>query len=83
MQKVYISWIFDKISFKFKHIFTCYISVMFYANALLHGISFDPRSSFTWNMTLTIGIPSHIKKQGLFIEIIEFIAYTKSNREKK
>jgi hypothetical protein len=34
-------------------------------------------------MTLTIGIPSHIKKQGLFIEIIEFIAYTKSNREKK
>jgi hypothetical protein len=52
---------------------------MFYANVLLHGTSFDPISSLTRNMALTLGIPSHIKKQGLFFA---FIAYTKSKTEK-
>jgi hypothetical protein len=52
---------------------------MFYANVLLHGINFDPKSSFIGNMTLIIGIPSHTKKQGLFFA---FIAYTKSKRGK-
>jgi hypothetical protein len=58
---------------------TCYSSLMFYAKVLLHGTSFDPRSSLIRNMTLTIGIPSHTKKKGLFFS---FIAYIKLKREK-
>ncbi len=57
---------------------TCYLPLMFYANVLLHGIGFDPKSSLTWNMALTIGIPSSTKKQGLFFT---FIAYIKSKRK--
>jgi hypothetical protein len=52
---------------------------MFYANVLLHGTSFDPRSSLIGNMTLTISIQSHSKKKGF---VFAFIAYIKLKKEK-
>jgi hypothetical protein len=53
---------------------------MFYANILIHDKGFDPNSSPTRNMALTTGIPSDIKKHGLFFT---FIAYIMSKMEKK
>jgi hypothetical protein len=64
---------FQQKKFKLK-ISTCYSSPIFCANVLLHGTSFDSRSSLVGNMALTIGIPSGVEKQGLFFR---FIAYTK------
>jgi hypothetical protein len=48
---------------------------MFYVNILLHNTNFDPKSSTIKKMVVTTGIPSNIKKKGLFST---FIAYTKS-----
>jgi hypothetical protein len=51
---------------------------MFCTNILLHGTSFDPRSSLARNMAFTTNISSGTKKQSLFLT---FITYTKSRRE--
>jgi hypothetical protein len=77
--KIKIWEFFDKKIFKLK-ISTCYSSPIFCANVLLHGTSFDYRSSLAGNMALTIGIPSGVEKQVLFFR---FIAYTKPKRGKK
>jgi hypothetical protein len=52
---------------------------MFCANVLFHCTSFDPKSSLIGNITLTIGMPLSIEKQGFFSR---FIAYTKSKKKK-
>ncbi len=52
---------------------------MFCANVLFHCTSFDPKSSLTETMTLTICMSLSIENQGFFPT---FIAYTKSKKEK-
>jgi hypothetical protein len=51
---------------------------MFCTNVLFHDACFDPISSPSGNMALTIHIPSSIEKLVLFFT---FIAYIKSKRE--
>jgi hypothetical protein len=51
---------------------------MFYiTNVLHHGTNFDPKTYLIGNIALITGIPSGIKRQGLFFR---FIAYTKSKK---
>jgi hypothetical protein len=61
-------------STKNKKISTCSSSPMLCANIFHHNTSFDPKTSPTRNMALTIGLPLGIEDHGLFFR---FIAYTK------
>jgi hypothetical protein len=46
---------------------------------LLHGTSFDSKSSLVGNMAVTIGIPSGVEKQGLFLDLL----HTQNQKGKK